>query len=74
MRQPINESKRVDVESNRIAALGLGEDVTRKAVKYAEAMDTFGTSILDNMTLLRDGLTIFSDLHHAEMVAPTLAK
>jgi hypothetical protein len=74
MRQPINESKRVDVESNRIAALGLGENVTRKAVKYAEAMDTFGTSILDNMTLLRDGLTIFSDLHHAEMVAPTLAK
>lgn len=74
MRQPINESKHVDVESNRIAALGLGEDVTRKAVKYAEAMDTFGTSILDNMTLLRDGLTIFSDLHHAEMVAPTLAK
>ncbi|MDC4436919.1 phage tail tape measure protein [Acinetobacter baumannii] len=74
MRQPINESKRVDVESNRIGALGLGEDVTRKAVKYAEAMDTFGTSILDNMTLLRDGLTIFSDLHHAEMVAPTLAK
>ncbi|MRA09704.1 phage tail tape measure protein [Acinetobacter nosocomialis] len=74
LRQPINESKRVDVESNRIAALGLGENVTRKAVKYAEAMDTFGTSILDNMTLLRDGLTIFSDLHHAEMVAPTLAK
>lgn len=74
MRQPINESKRVDVESNRIAALGMGEDVTRKAIKYAEAMDTFGTSILDNMTLLRDGLTIFSDLHHAEMVAPTLAK
>lgn len=74
MRKPIDESKRYDVEQNRIAAIGLGDDVAKKAVKYAKAMDTFGTSILDNTTLVRDGMTIFSDLHHAEMVAPVLAK
>ena len=74
MRSPIEESKRVDVETARIFALGLGEKISKEAVKYARAMDTFGTSTYDNMVLLRDGLTIFSDLHHAEMVAPTLAK
>ncbi|MEN8292069.1 phage tail tape measure protein [Acinetobacter radioresistens] len=74
MRSPIEESKRVDVETARIFALGLGNKISKEAVKYAQAMDTFGTSTYDNMVLLRDGLTIFSDLHHAEMVAPTLAK
>lgn len=74
MRKPIEESKRVDVEGNRIHALGLGEKTSKQAIKYAQAMDTFGTSIYDNMVLVRDGMTIFSDLHHAEMVAPTLAK
>jgi len=64
----------MDLEQNRIAALGLGDDVAEKAVKYAKAMDTFGTSILDNTVLIRDGMTVFADLHHAEMVAPTLAK
>lgn len=74
LRKPIDESKRVDVESNRIHALGLGDETSKKAIKFAQAMDTFGTSIYDNMVLVRDGMTIFSDLHHAEMVAPTLAK
>lgn len=74
MSKPINESKRYDVEGNRIHALGLGDQVSKQAIKFAENMDTFGTSIYDNAVLVRDGMTIFSDLHHAEMVAPTLAK
>ncbi|WP_336142809.1 phage tail tape measure protein [Acinetobacter sp. 102] len=74
MSKPINESKRYDVEANRIHALGLGDQVSKQAIKFAEGMDTFGTSIYDNAVLVRDGMTIFSDLHHAEMVAPTLAK
>ncbi len=74
LQKPLNESKNMDLEQNRIAALGLGDDVAEKAVKYAKAMDTFGTSILDNTVLIRDGMTVFADLHHAEMVAPTLAK
>ncbi|ENU92509.1 phage tail tape measure protein, TP901 family, core region [Acinetobacter vivianii] len=74
MNRPISESKRVDVEGNRIYALGLGDKVSQDAIKFAQGMKTFGTSIHDNMELMRDGITVFSDLHHAEMVAPTLAK
>lgn len=37
-------------------------------------MQTFGTSTLDNLQLVRDGVTAFADVHHAQMVAPTLAK
>ncbi|MDU5499502.1 MAG: phage tail tape measure protein, partial [Acinetobacter baumannii] len=40
----------------------------------AKAMKTFGTSTLDNLTLVRDGVTAFGDVHHAQWVAPTLAK
>lgn len=74
MRQPINETKRVDIEENRIAALGLGKKSTEEAIAYARALKTFGTSTLDNLGLMRDGITAFSDVHHAEMVTPTLAK
>ena len=48
MRKPIEESKRVDIEQNRIGALGLGKEATRDATDYARAMKTFGTSTLDN--------------------------
>lgn len=74
MRKPIEESKKTDVEEHRIASLGLGEKATKEAIIYAKAMNTFGTSTLDNLTLMRDGITAFADVHHAEMVAPTLAK
>ena len=74
MRKPIDETKRMDVEENRIASLGLGKEATKEAVQYAKAMQTFGTSTLDNLQLVRDGVTAFADVHHAQMVAPTLAK
>lgn len=74
MRKPIDESKNVDVEQNRIGALGLGKDATKEAIDYARALKTFGTSTLDNLTLVRDGVTAFADVHHAKMVAPMLAK
>jgi hypothetical protein len=74
MRKPIEESKGVDVEQNRIASLGLGKDATKEAIEYAKAMKTFGTSTLDNLTLVRDGVTAFADVHHAQLVAPMLAK
>ena len=72
--KPVNESKHVETEMARIASLGLGKQTTKDAIAYAKAMQTFGTSTLDNMELLRDGMTAFADLHHAEMVAPYLAK
>ncbi len=74
MRKPIDESKNVDVEQNRIASLGFGKKATEEAIQYARAMKTFGTSTLDNLTLVRDGVTAFGDVHHAQWVAPTLAK
>lgn len=74
MRKPIDESKQVDVEENRIASLGFGKKATDEAIQYAKAMKTFGTSTLDNLTLVRDGVTAFGDVHHAQWVAPTLAK
>ncbi|KAA8734905.1 phage tail tape measure protein [Acinetobacter qingfengensis] len=74
MRKPIEESKHVDIEEARIASLGLGQKSTDEAIKYAKAMKTFGTSTLDNLQLVRDGVTAFADVHHAQMVAPTLAK
>lgn len=72
--KPINESKHVETEMARIASLGLGKQTTKDAIAYARAMQTFGTSTLDNMELLRDGMTAFADLHHAKMVVPYLAK
>lgn len=72
--KPVNEAKHYDTEKTRIASLGLGEQTTKDAIKYAKAMQTFGTSTLDNLQLVRDGITAFADLHHAELVAPTLAK
>lgn len=74
MRKPIDETKHVEVEENRIASLGLGKESTKEAIQYAKAMKTFGTSTLDNLQLVRDGVTAFADVHHAKMVAPTLAK
>ncbi|MBF7687732.1 hypothetical protein [Acinetobacter rathckeae] len=74
MKKPIEENKKIDIEQNRIASLGLGKESTKEAIDYARAMKTFGTSTLDNMTLVRDGITAFADVHHAKMVAPMLAK
>lgn len=74
MQKPIEENKKIDISENRIGALGLGKQATKEAIDYARAMKTFGTSTLDNMNLVLDGVTAFADVHHAKMVAPTLAK
>ena len=71
---PIEESKKFQTETQRIAALGLGDKISADAVKFGMGMKTYGTSVRDNVGLVRDGLTVFADLHHAQMVAPTLAK
>jgi hypothetical protein len=68
------EAKHFETEKARVAALGMGEETNKRAVEFAKAMKTFGTSQLENMELLRDGLSVFADLHHAEMVAPLMAK
>lgn len=57
-----------------MASLGLGKDATKEATDYAKSMKTFGTSTLENMTLVRDGMTAFADVHEAKIAAPMLAK
>lgn len=70
----VKEAKHYQTEQARIIALGMGDDTNRKAFKFAKDMKTFGTSALENLELLRDGMSVFADLHHAEMVAPLMAK
>ncbi len=70
----LNEAKHYETEMQRIRALGLGDKVSQDAIKFAQGMQTYGTSALENLELMRDSLTIFADGHHAEMVMPTLAK
>ena len=72
--ETLEQSKAFESEAVRIKALGLGDHATADAVKYAKAMKQMGTSTTDNLTLMRDSLTIFADEHHAQMVMPTLAK
>lgn len=71
---PIQEGKHFTLEESRVAALGLGDHATADAIKFAKAMKTYGTSATDNLTLVRDAMTVFADEHHAQMVAPMLAK
>lgn len=71
---PLQEGKHFALEEQRVAALGLGKEDTSKAINFAKEMKTYGTSVTENLTLVRDAMSIFADEHHAEMVAPTLAK
>lgn len=70
----VKEAKHYQTEQARVAALGMGAETNAQAYKFAKDMKTFGTSQLENLELMRDGLSVFADLHHAEMVAPLLAK
>ncbi|WP_293937641.1 hypothetical protein [Iodobacter sp.] len=72
--QTINEAKHFNTEMQRIAGLGFSKETNADAEAYARAMKTYGTSATENATLVRDAMTVFADLHHAEMVAPELAK
>ncbi|MCF7695347.1 hypothetical protein KPG66_04205 [Mycetohabitans sp. B2] len=74
LRQALNETKSVQTERARITALGLGEQATQDAEQYVRSMKMMGVSTAENMTLMRDALSIFADEHHAQMALPTLAK
>lgn len=78
MRMPliagVKEAKHYQMEKARITALGLGPQVSASAEQFARSMKTYGTSHNENLELVRDSMSIFGDLEHAKMVAPTLAK
>lgn len=70
----LGEAKQTQTEIQRIHALGLGKAISQEAVQFAQGMKTIGTSKVENLTLVRDAMTVFADLPHAKLVAPTLAK
>lgn len=71
---PLEEAKKFQNETERFRSLGLGDKVTADAVQFAKGMDTYGTSIRENLGLLRDAQTVFGDFHEAKMVVPLLSK
>jgi hypothetical protein len=71
---PLEETSKFQNEIERFRSLGLGDKVTNDAVKFASGMNTYGTSIRENLGLLRDAQTVFGDFHEAQMVTPLLAK
>ncbi|MFZ6875389.1 phage tail protein [Undibacterium sp. Di27W] len=70
----VSESKHYETEVQRLKGLGMSAHDSNDAVKFAAEMKTFGTSQTENLELMRDALSVFGDLHHAEMVTPLLAK
>src|SRR5690349_8075971 len=48
---PLEEAKKFQQETFKFAALGLGEQVTNNAVKFAKSMDIVGQSATDNLQL-----------------------
>jgi hypothetical protein len=71
---PLEEASKFQNEIERFRSLGLGDKVTNDAVKFASGMNTYGTSIRENLGLLRDAQTVFGDFHEAQMVTPLLSK
>lgn len=69
-----NEAKSMAAETAKIEALGLGSGTTNQAVSYARSQPSYGISEIDRVSLIKDALSVFADLHHAEMAYPTLAK
>lgn len=72
--EPLHQIRAYETNTARIESLGLGKEESDRAIEYAKRMKTFGTSMNDNLGLMLDATTAFADVHHAEMVMPTLAK
>ncbi len=73
-RAPLEEAAAFQQEMARFRALGVGDAVSKDAEKFAKGMNNYGTSMRDNLVLLRDAQTILGDYEHAKVVAPMLAQ
>lgn len=71
---PLGEAKATQSEQQRIRALGLGDSTSKEAIRFAQNTKTIGISQTEKLTLMRDAMSVFGDLHHAKLVLPTLAK
>jgi hypothetical protein len=61
-------------ESQRYATLGLGDKALKDAQALAKSMHYAGTSVVDNLELIRDAAAVFANEEHAAMAAPLMAK
>ncbi|MGJ8518173.1 hypothetical protein [Carnimonas bestiolae] len=71
---PLDEYKNYQNEVERVDALGKGPATTKAAVQYAHTNRAYGVSELESLTLLRDAISIFGDLGHAEGVTPMMQR
>ncbi|RQS30255.1 hypothetical protein DIE03_15575 [Burkholderia sp. Bp8992] len=70
----LNEAKEYEQQVSQFRALGVGETKLGEATKFADGIDVKGLSKLDKLKLLKETYTITRDMHHAEEMAPLLAK
>jgi hypothetical protein len=70
----VKEAKQYESEQARIRALGLGEQESQRAFKFAGDMKQFGLSQVDKLQMMRDAMALFGNERQAEMVMPVLGK
>ena len=70
----ISEAKAYQTQIAKLRAQGATNAEVNHADHFAKTMNIKGSSQLQNLTLLTEANTMFRDMHHAEEVAPLLAK
>jgi hypothetical protein len=79
---PLEEAKKFDQALGKFKLLGLSDDQNADAVKFVRAMDTMGTSYVENMKLMTEAQGVFREsglkgdhaLAGAKLATPMLAK
>ncbi|MBB5447073.1 MULTISPECIES: phage tail tape measure protein [unclassified Paraburkholderia] len=70
----LDQAKAYEQQLSQFRALGVSNKELSGAVGFADRMDVKGVSKLDRLKLLKETYTITRDMHHAEEMAPLLAK
>lgn len=71
---PLEEAKKFQVEMERFKSLGVGDAVAADGINFAKGMNSYGTSIRENLGLLRDAQSIFGEFDKAKFVTPLMAR
>lgn len=74
MMKSINQAKDYEQQVSQFRALGVGDKKLDEALAFAKSINVQGLSQLDKLKLLKETFTITRDMHHAEEIAPVLAK
>jgi hypothetical protein len=71
---PLEEAAAYQKEVAKLATMGVGNSALKDAMKFADGMNIMGQSARDNLKLIREAYAVTGDMHHAEMLAPQLAR